>query len=588
MAVTIESLQLNFGEPRQVETRKGARYVRISRPSPAFWAAWRADKEAVKQAGVTVRKNEAGDWEISWWSKYPADLSDVEITTPAAVEDAPAGKCDCAPFENCGTCKPSFGSHKWSAEQTAIFEWFARGAGSLLVQARAGTGKTTTIKQAFSHAPEARMLYAVFNKKNQREAEEKITDARVQVSTLHSVGFKCIRAVWPNAKPDEGVEALRITEVEPGIPDEPAGCVERIIGFAKNTLLTATIEQLEVLANDRCIFSAMEEDKDDAWPVHRLASVAFAAMELAREGDDSGGISFNDMVWLPVVNNWVKPTFDLVCVDEAQDMNLPQLEMAIRSVRSGGRVCIVGDDRQAIYGFRGAAQDGMEMMRRRLHAQTLGLTTTYRCPKSVVAIAAEIVSDYKAAPSAPEGVVDSIDMENLVGRLAIGDAVLSRLNAPLMSTCLTLIRNGVSARIEGRDIGKQLVGMVRKLRAKSVPDFIRKLYAWGDKQKTRIAAGPKSESKISLIDDQVATLNAVAEGADNIAMIEARLLSLFQDSDSNAKPAVVLSTVHKAKGLEWNRVFILSATFKKSRGAEEANIFYVAVTRSKQCLTFVE
>ena len=241
------------------------------------------------------------------------------------------------------------------------------------------------------------MLYAVFNKKNQREAQEKITDARVDVRTLHSLGLLFIRLVWPHAQPDDSVESWRIAEVEPGIPDEPAGCVERLVGFAKNCLLTATIEQLEQLANDRNIFSAMEDDKDDKWPVHRLASVAFAAMELAKEPDPQGRISFNDMVWLPVVNNWVKPRYDLVCVDEAQDMNLPQLEMAIRAVRPGGRVCVVGDDRQAIYGFRGAAQDGMEMMKRRLKAQTLGLTTTYRCPKVVVEIASEIVQDYKAA-----------------------------------------------------------------------------------------------------------------------------------------------------------------------------------------------
>ena len=179
-------------------------------------------------------------------------------------------------------------------------------------------------------------------------------------------------------------------------------------------------------------------------------------------------------------------------------------------------------------------------------------------------------------------------MAELCRHLHIGDAVLSRMNAPLMSTCLQLLKNGVSARIEGRDIGKQLVGMVRKLRAKSVPDFIRKLYAWGDKQKSRIIAGPKAEAKLSLITDQVETLNAVAEGAASVSDIESRLLSLFQDSDSNAKPAVVLSTVHKAKGLEWDNVFILSGTFRKSRGAEEANIYYVAVTRTKKVLTFVE
>jgi len=147
----------------------------------------------------------------------------------------------------------------------------------------------------------------------------------------------------------------------------------------------------------------------------------------------------------------------------------------------------------------------MHLMQQRLNAATLGLTTTYRCPKQVVALANTIVEDYTAAPSAPEGEIIVTDLSEAVKTLVVGDAVLSRLNAPLMGICLSLLRKGTSARIEGRDIGKQLVGMVRKLRAKSVPDFLRKLNAWGDKQKSRIAAsgGKYANSKIELVNDQV-------------------------------------------------------------------------------------
>lgn len=428
--------------------------------------------------------------------------------------------------------------------------------------------------------------YAVFNKKNQVEAEGKISDPRVEVKTLHSLGFSYISAIWRGVKPDDAVEAERIQAVEAdGVPEEPAGAIERLVGFAKNTFLgTPNIAELEALANERGIFSAMEDEEINSWNVTRLAYVAKAAMEYAKCKSDR--ISFNDMVWLPVALNIVKPRFDLVCVDEAQDMNLPQLEMAIRSCNVNGRICIVGDDRQAIYGFRGAASDGMELMRQRLGANTLGLTTTYRCPKAVVRIAAEIVVDYRAAQEAPEGIVLNLRYDEIAP--VVGDAILSRLNAPLMSLCLQLLRKGTPARIEGRDIGRQLVGMVRKLRAKSVPDFLRKLNAWGDKQCKRLNCGKNAEAKVAMIQDQVATLTAVSEDASSVFDIEARINSLFQDSDKATRPAVVLSSVHKAKGLEWNKVFILSATFKKNRGQEEANIFYVAVTRAKQCLTFVE
>src|ERR1035441_7091123 len=100
----------------------------------------------------------------------------------------------------------------WSDEQKAIFGFFAEGQGHLVVEAYAGTGKTTTIREAFSHAPERRMLYAVFNKRAQKEAEAKITDDRVEVRTLHSLGYMFIKNVWSNAKADNDIEYERAVQ----------------------------------------------------------------------------------------------------------------------------------------------------------------------------------------------------------------------------------------------------------------------------------------------------------------------------------------------------------------------------------------
>jgi hypothetical protein len=482
------------------------------------------------------------------------------------------------------------GNVDWSDEQTAIFSWFATGTGNMVVQARAGTGKTTTIKEAFNHAPEAgRLLYAVFNKKNQVEAQEKITDARVEVKTLHSLGYSFIKRVWTDAKPEDAVEFDRIERVSPGLPEEITTQVVKLVGFCKNTFVTVpSLNEVLELADARNICAP--DEMDSAFPVAKLAALAIDVLRVSLEKDAMGArISFNDMVWLPVAAGWVKPTFSLVVVDEAQDMNMPQLLMAERACKAGGRICIVGDDRQAIYGFRGAASDGMHLMKQRLNAGTLGLTTTYRCPKTVVALANTIVADYTAAPSAPEGEVLDMTLSAAVNTLVVGDAVLSRLNAPLMNICLSLIRKGTPARVEGRDIGQQLVGMVRKLKAKSVPDFLRKLEAWGDKQvaRARAAGGKFVQSKVELAQDQVATLTAVAEGCANVAQVEARITEIFQDSAGNRTPAVVCSSVHKAKGLEWNRVCLVSSTFKHATAdasSEEANIFYVAVTRAKKTL----
>lgn len=476
-------------------------------------------------------------------------------------------------------------SVNWSDEQKAIFAWFGTGTGNLVVQARAGTGKTTTIKEAFTHAPEqGSLLYAVFNKKNQKEAQEKITDGRVSVKTLHSLGFWFIKNVWSNAKPDDDIEQDRLLTVCPGLPEDVISPVLKLVGFCKN--LTTSIPDLNTvldIADSRNI--TVPDGMEQEFPAAKIAKLAIDVLNQSLVRDGADRVSFNDMVWLPVAAGWVKPTFSLVVVDEAQDMNMPQLLMAERSCKPGGRICVVGDDRQAIYGFRGAATDGMSLMGKRLNAAKLGLTVTYRCPRLVVALAKEIVSDYSAAPSAPEGTILDLTIDEAIAGLVVGDAVLSRLNAPLMGIALSLLRKGTPARIEGRDVGKQLVGMVRKLKAKSVPDFFSKLTAWGDKQTARIqaAGGKHKSSKLELVNDQVATLSAVAQDCKSVTDIEVKITSLFEDSDSTRREAVVCSSVHKAKGLEWGKVMLVSSTFKGT-SEEEKNILYVAVTRAKRTL----
>ena len=485
-----------------------------------------------------------------------------------------------------------------SGEQVAIHNWFEKGQGNLVVEALAGTGKTFTITYGFARVVgNVEAVYLVFNKKNQREALSKITDPRVTVLTLNACGYRFCRSVWNDCKPDDEVEFDRVRACLPNIPDEAVTSVNRLVGFLKNLFVGVPTEaQALQTADERGVFCGLQdEDGVDEFPVARLASIALTSMRMALDvRDPAKRISFNDQVWLPVSNGWVRPNYDLVVVDETQDMNLPQLVMVQRMVRAGGRVCVIGDRNQCIYTFRGACPDGMGIMTRELKASTLGLTVTRRCPKVVVKHVLPIVPGYKSADDAPEGEMLTCSEGELFERLAVGDAVLSRSNAPLMPLCLSLLRKGVPARIEGRDIGRQLLGMVRKLKARSVPDFLRRLSHWADKQRRRVDIGKNAAAKVAVVDDQEQTLQALAEGCANVAEIEARINALFQDSDENAKPAVVLSSTHKAKGLEWDRVALLSWTYRRTRKnmtseqrQEEENIYYVACTRTKKVLTLV-
>ena len=462
----------------------------------------------------------------------------------------------------------------FSAEQLAIFDWFKSGTGNLVVRARAGTGKTFTIKESFKHAPEKKILYAVFNKKNQVEAAEKIKDSRVDVKTLHSLGFRFIKSVWSDARPDDNVEYDRLDSLFPNLRYEDRGAILKLVGFAKNLTINPTREDLEQICDER----NLEFEKVDG------VACASEHLALSKEQDPQNRISFNDMVWLPVAQGWVNPIYDLVVIDEAQDQSLPQLVMARGACKPDGRVVVVGDDRQCIYSFRGAKHNGMDTMRCTLRAAILTLTTTYRCPKAVVALARGIVGDYQSHESMHDGEVINIGNTDTAKP---GDAILSRLNAPLMPIALNLIRKNIPARIEGRDIGKQLIAMVKTLKANSVPQFLTKLQSWLDKQTERLTKVKGHEKKIEQSRDIADTLIALATDCKGVGEIESRISNLFSDTDSNSIPSVVLSSVHKAKGLEWKRVFILTETFRKGKSIEEDNIWYVAVTRSQHSLFLV-
>lgn len=539
-------------------------------PSPEFWNLWRSDKAAIKNMGVIVRPLPNRDWVVEWVRNERmmliSDEDEVQEFIPAPL---PTGI-------------------NYSDEQNEIFNWFRTGTGNRVVRARAGSGKTFTITLGFSQAPESKMLYAVFNKKNQKEAEAKISDKRVTVLTLHALGYRYIRNVWNGVKPDDSVEYDRVEAVCGIIPDEVRNALIKLVGFAKNILIEPTAGAIVSIAEDRQIeCENFEPENLGGWTLDKLAHVALKVINLAKTRDPQNRISFNDMVWLPVAMGWVRAWYDLVVIDEAQDMNAPQLQMA--RLASKGRICVVGDDRQAIYGFRGAVQNGLDLMKSELSADEMTLTVTRRCPKAVVELAAAYVPDYKAAADAPCGTIAEMAYDNIFKSVQPGDAILSRINAPLMPLCLGLLRNNIPARIEGRDIGKMLLGIVEKLKAKSVPDFIKKVIAKGDRAKVRAACQKNSEQKIEAIEDQTATLVAMAEGAKNVDDIKARCLSLFQDSDNNPRPAVVLSSTHKAKGLEWDKVLVLRDTYLRPgrESREEENLYYVAITRAKKSLVFV-
>lgn len=501
-------------------------------------------------------------------------------------------------------------ARQWSLQQQDIFKWFqdgpgattivgAHGVGHLVVRARAGTGKTTTILEGVNRAPESDILLCAFNKKIAEDLNTRLDNSHAEAKTLHSVGFQAIRRMW------RGMPVAQQSARADFLTDKVCGFkTPRPVGRLVSQLHTKgrdmiPIEPTFAALKDLCLFFDLAPDDD--WSTtprphggtYDLSYVVNSALEAmlyaaAHEPTYDVGIDFADMIYLPLAWQLLSPDYDLVVVDEAQDLTLAQLTIAQRICR--GRICVVGDDKQAIYAFRGADTGSLNRLRHELQAAELPLVTTYRCCQAVVRQAQHLVPDIEAAPTNPEGVVDSATYEQLLVGAQAGDFILSRLNAPLVSTTLKLLKQGKRARMAGRDIGAGIQAVLRKVGTRtstSVEDILAKLTAWETKTVTRLAASGSDPNLIDRTRDQADMIRALAEESEDGADLVNRIEWLFTD-DAEDAGLILCSSVHKAKGLEADRVWILQDTlYLRGPSEEEDNIYYVATTRARGHLTMV-
>lgn len=466
-------------------------------------------------------------------------------------------------------------SRQWSSFQENIFRDIASGVGHTQVIARAGSGKTSTIIESFYHLPKGKQaLMVAFNKSIQTELASRAPEG-VEVLTLHSLGYKACRRAYPNLKnPDT---------------DKLQGHIRALIGDEDNYELRSSVAKAVSLSKSYLV--SAEQDIDalidshgiDTGEENRRDFVAIVQRVLDSCKKDTARIDFDDMIWFPLVHNLQMPQYDFVFIDEAQDLSVSQIKLALKCCRKGGRIISVGDDRQAIYGFRGADSQAIPNIIKNLEAKTLPLSVTYRCASSIVELAKQIVPDLEPSPNAEVGKVEKIAESQVESLVQPGDFILSRINAPLISWCLTLLRNKVPANIQGRDLGKNLLSLVNKSKARSVNNLLEWLEKYRQQEVERLVALKRDTSQL---EDKVECLITLCDGANSVAEVKENLEKLFHDGDDTNR--VILSSTHKAKGMERNRVFMLSKTYRPGKNVEEDNLVYVAQTRAKKELYLVQ
>jgi DNA helicase II / ATP-dependent DNA helicase PcrA len=238
---------------------------------------------------------------------------------------------------------------------------------------------------------------------------------------------------------------------------------------------------------------------------------------------------------------------------------------------------------QAIYGWINVDINTIFNVRDRLKAKVLPLPISYRCPKKVIELAKEFAPDIQAAPNAKEGEIRYIKESDLPKYVKPGDFVLSRSNAPLIKLCMLFFKLNIRSNIKGKDVADTLSFLIKLSRKKTVPSFLKWLEEWKNSEVERLTNKKKN---ISPVLDKYECLVKLSEGAVNLSDIESNIKKLFKNNDD--ENIVLLSNIHQCKGLQAKRVFILRKTFKPYKGQEEANLMYIALTRSQEYLIFVE
>lgn len=479
-------------------------------------------------------------------------------------------------------------------QQQAVLDAVRDRPDNLAVDAVAGAGKTTTIVAGTREA-RGRTGFAAFNAHIADELRSRLGGSAA-ATTLHGLGFGCLKAARPAIALDERKTQKCLERIVPELHREGRGrwAGRKFLGDE-----WAGLPDAVAVCKQQNLFP--DEDRraveDACWrqgvqfPAARLRGRFFEVVQaaLADALDDPRACDFDDMVWMPVRLDAVRPQFDTLFVDEVQDLNPAQQELALMS---GDRAVVVGDPRQAIMGFAGADERGFDTLRGLLAGGGRGcldlpLSCCFRCPTSHLDLARLLVPHVEARPGAPAGVAADLRPGELAAAVAPGDMVLCRSRAPLMSLAMRLIGQGRPVMVRGRKVGKDLLALVDRLKPASPAELLYKLDRWERDQVEKLDAADAPEEAFEAVEDRAASLRALATAAETVADLRGRIEGLFDDL--TPERAVLLSTVHRAKGLEADRVFLHEPGLMPGRGGgQELNVLYVALTRAKQALYFAD
>jgi DNA helicase-2/ATP-dependent DNA helicase PcrA len=509
-------------------------------------------------------------------------------------------------------------------------------SGPVAIVAGAGTGKTRVVSHRAAYAAatgaadERRMLLVTFTEKAANEMSERVRGlglARATARTFHSAALAQLRHFWPRAHetPMAEVVADKWRLVAPLARDLPGGYRFTPTKDLIDEIEWAKSRRLTPDAYGRAVASASGATRTPPVPVELFLRV-YRGYERAKAR--RGLIDFDDIL-IELVDilerdepalRQVHERYAWFSVDEYQDTTPLQARLLDLWVGERSDLCVVGDEDQTIYSFAGASLAHLrDFAERHPGARVIALAENYRSSPQVLELANRLLasagrSKRLVATRAPGPTpdirtfaTDEAERTELARRVRglIADgvaaaeiAVLVRLNAQLALIEAALTRAAVPYQVRGlrffdRAEVRAAVGRLRRL----LPDLRGEALAaaaaddWrsqlGFEPDAAVEGGEARERQAAL-----STLLAIVRemGLDRDGVI-AELGRRAEAERSSDGTGVHLLTLHRAKGLEWDAVFlpaleegvlpVAQAADDADALDEERRLLYVGITRAR-------
>jgi len=430
-------------------------------------------------------------------------------------------------------------------EQEAVIDAFAARE-SLVVDAVAGAGKTATLRMAAQSAPTRSCLYVAFTKDLAKEAKGSMP-GNVEARTAHSLAFEVFGRPLKHRIGGKRVTAYEAAKIMYNSGSIPATHILNQGGTIGDVLLRpATLASLALKTVKRFCQSADAEispwhvpkvDGIEAQGRDELVRVVLPIARLAWIDltHPAGKLRFEQDVYVKL---WAlsKPTIpaDAILFDEAQDAN-PVLAEVLKA--QSAQLVAVGDPCQQMYEWRGS----VDAMADWPADKRLTLSQSFRFGQRV----ADRANLWLALLGTATRVVGAPWLDSTVGPIDEPDAVLCRTNAGAVAAAITHLGTGARVHIVGGGREMQRMAEAADRLMHGEPAEHPELAAFTTWDEVRAYAAEDDGA------DLVATVKLIDEhGPDKILKIVRLLTARSEDA------SVVVSTGHKAKGLQWPRVVI--------------------------------